>query len=52
MFKYLFDALPGIEIFAIIALFLFIGLFIVILIWITRIDKEYLKRMRHLPLDS
>jgi hypothetical protein len=52
MFKYLFEALPGIEIFATIALFLFIGLFIGILIWVIRIDKDYLKKMRHLPLES
>ena len=52
MFKYLFDALPGIEIFAIIALFLFVGLFIVILIWVIRVDKDYLKKMRQLPLES
>ena len=51
MFKYLFDSIAGIEIFPIISLILFFGLFIGIVIWAIRADKNYLKKMEELPLD-
>jgi len=51
MFKYLFDSMAGVEIFPIISLILFFGLFIGIVIWAIRADKNYLKKMEELPLD-
>ena len=51
MFKYLFDSIAGIEIFPIISLLLFFGLFIGIVVWAIRADKNYLKKMEELPLD-
>lgn len=51
MFKYLFDSIAGIEIFPIISLLLFFGLFIGIVYWAVRADKKYLKKMKELPLD-
>ena len=51
MFKYLFDSIAGIEIFPIISLLLFFGLFIGIVYWAVRADKNYLKIMEELPLD-
>jgi hypothetical protein len=51
MFQYLFDSITGIEIFPIISLLLFFGLFIGIVFWAVRADKGYLKKMEELPLD-
>lgn len=51
MFQYLFDSIAGIEIFPIISLFLFFGLFLGIVFWAVRADKNYLKKMEELPLD-
>jgi cytochrome c oxidase cbb3-type subunit IV len=51
MFQYLFDSIAGVEIFPIISLILFFGLFIGIVVWAIRADKDYLKKMEELPLD-
>ncbi len=51
MFKYLFDSIAGVEIFPIISLILFFVLFIGIVVWAVRADKNYLKKMEELPLD-
>ncbi len=52
MFKQLVEQLPGSEIFAIISLLLFFGFFITIIIMAGKKDKNYLRRMERLPLDS
>ena len=51
MFQYIFDSIAGIEIFPIISLLLFFGLFLGIVYWAVRADKNYLKKMEELPLD-
>jgi hypothetical protein len=51
MFQYLFDSIAGVEIFPIISLILFFLLFIGIVVWAIRADKNYLKKMKELPLD-
>ncbi len=51
MFQYLFDSIAGIEIFPIISLLLFFSLFLGIVFWAVRVDKDYLKKMEELPLD-
>jgi cytochrome c oxidase cbb3-type subunit IV len=51
MFQYIFDSIAGIEIFPIVSLFLFFGLFLGIVYWAVRADKDYLKKMEELPLD-
>lgn len=51
MFQYLFDSIAGVEIFPIISLLLFLGLFLGIVYWAVRADKNYLKKMEEMPLD-
>jgi len=51
MFQYVFDSIAGIEVFPIVSLILFFCLFIGIVIWAVRADKDYLKKMEELPLD-
>jgi cytochrome c oxidase cbb3-type subunit IV len=46
------NKIQGIEIFPIISLLIFISFFIVLVIWIIKIDKKYLSDMSQLPLDN
>ena len=52
MFKQLVEQLPGSEIFAIISLVLFFSFFITVIIMAWKKDKNYLRIMEQLPLDS
>jgi preprotein translocase subunit YajC len=51
MLKNLFESMPGIQVYGIAVLILFMILFIVIIFRIMRTDKQYLKKMSELPLD-
>jgi cytochrome c oxidase cbb3-type subunit IV len=46
------QAIEGIGIYPIISMLIFISFFLVILIWIMKIDRDYLVRMSILPMDS
>ena len=52
MFNQLFDSITGFEIFPIVSMILFFILFLGIVYWAVRVDKEYLKKMKELPLDN
>ena len=52
MLNRLFQNVPGIQIYGIFVLLLFIITFIVIVIRVWRTDKKYLKKMSELPLDQ
>jgi len=52
MFKEILTSISGVEIWPIIALFLFIGAFIAIVIWVIRLDKRFIKKMEDLPLEK
>ena len=51
MLKQLFESVPGIQIYGVVVLILFITLFLLIIIRVIRTDKQYLKKMSELPLD-
>ena len=51
MLKQLFESVPGIQIYGVAVLILFIALFLLIIIRVIRTDKQYLKKMSELPLD-
>ena len=51
MFKYIVEQLPGSDYYGIISLVMFFTFFIGILIMVFRADKEYLKKMEHMPLE-
>ena len=42
----------GIGIYGVISLLLFFGVFVGVLVWISRMRKPYLKKMKNLPLES
>jgi hypothetical protein len=51
MIKNLFEAMSGIEIFGIVSTILFFIVFTAIIIWSLKADKQYLDKMRKMPLD-
>ena len=52
MFKDIFKAMSGIEVYAIVSLLLFFLIFLGVVYWSIKVDKKYLNKMKHLPLDS
>jgi len=52
MYKDILQSIDGIEFYAIGAMVLFILFFIGMIIWVIRVDKNYIKRMSELPLKE
>jgi len=51
MFKHYFEQVQNIGIFPVISLIIFFSFFVILIIWLTRLDKQHVSDMRHLPLD-
>jgi len=51
VFQFLFESTPGIQTFAIIALFIFFVFFTIALIWAIRTDNAYINHLKYLPFD-
>jgi hypothetical protein len=51
MFSHYFEQINNIELFPVISLLLFFTLFIFLVIRVIYLKKDYLNRMRELPLD-
>lgn len=49
--KYL-SSLEDISTFGIIGLVIFFGIFILLLVWVIKLDKNYLAKMENLPLEN
>jgi cytochrome c oxidase cbb3-type subunit IV len=52
MFKYYFEQIKGIDIYPIISLTIFFTFFIILLIWVIKVDKKYISKMSGLPLEG
>ena len=52
MFKNYLQAIEGIEIYPVIGLIIFFIVFILVVIWVLKIDVDYIRKMEKLPLDS
>ena len=52
MFKHYFERIDGIEIYPIISLLIFFIFFILLFIWVVKVDKRYISKMKNLPLES
>ena len=52
MFKHYFERIEGIEIYPIISLIIFITFFVGLIIWVIRVDKKYINRMKELPMEG
>ena len=51
MISDLLRSIPGLEIFPVIALFLFVAVFALIILWVVKLDKRTVNKMANLPLD-
>jgi len=52
MIRNLLQSIEGVEIYPLISLIVFLVFFVAILVWMLMIDKNYIKEMEQLPLDS
>ena len=52
MFKHYFEGIYNVHIWPMISFAVFFVFFIALLIWVLKVDKGYIQRMKHLPLDS
>jgi hypothetical protein len=52
MYKNILQTIENIEIWPIISLIIFFIFFLGVLIYIIRVDKNYIKRMKEMPLDD
>lgn len=52
MIRDLLQSIEGVEIYPLISLIVFVIFFIAMLVWMLKIDKNYIKEMEQLPLDS
>lgn len=47
-----FSSLEGISTLGIIGLVAFFGMFILLVVWVVKLDKHYLAKMGNLPLEN
>lgn len=52
MYKEVLRAIVGIEVFPILSLLIFVTVFIVMLVWVLRLDRGRLAQYAHLPLED
>ena len=52
MIKELLQSIEGVTIYPIISLIVFVLFFAIILIWMFKVDKNYIKKMENLPLEK
>lgn len=52
MFNNYLQAIEGVEIYPVIGLIIFLVVFTSVVIWVLRIDKNYLREAERLPLDN
>ncbi len=52
MFKYYFEQVHNVEIWPIISLTIFMLFFAGLLIWVFKADKNYINKMKNLPIDG
>ena len=52
MIRNVLQAIGGIEIYPIISLLIFFGLFASVLIWFFRVDKDHVQHMASIPLND
>jgi cbb3-type cytochrome oxidase subunit 3 len=52
MYKEILRTIVGIEVFPILSLLIFVTVFVVMLVWVLRLDRRTLAACAHLPLDD
>jgi hypothetical protein len=52
MIRDVLQSLEGIELYPIISLIIFVSFFVSLIIWMIKVDKKYIKKMKNLPLEK
>ncbi len=52
MIRNYLQTIEGVEIYPLISLIIFVIFFVLMLVWMLKVDKNYIKEMEQLPLDS
>jgi Ca2+/Na+ antiporter len=52
VYKELLQSIDGVSVYPIISLVVFVLFFIVILVWMLKVDKKYIKKMENLPFEQ
>lgn len=52
MYKNVLQSIEGISIYPIVSLVIFVLFFAIMIIWLVKADKNYIRRMSNLPLES
>lgn len=52
MIKEYLQSIDGVSIYPIISLIVFILFFAIIIVWLFKVDKNYLKKMENLPFEK
>ena len=52
MYKDILQSISGIELYAIVAMVIFILFFAGIAVWVINVDRKYIKRMSELPIEE
>lgn len=52
MYKDILQSIEGVSVYPIISLIVFVLFFAAIIIWMIKVDKNYIKKMENLPFDN
>ncbi|MCU0342305.1 MAG: cbb3-type cytochrome c oxidase subunit 3 [Ignavibacterium sp.] len=52
MYKDILQSIEGISVYPIISLIVFVLFFVVILVWMIKVDKKYINKMENLPFEN
>jgi hypothetical protein len=52
MFKHYFESIDGIEIYPLFSLVVFFLFFAALIIWVFKVNKDYLRKMEVIPLEN
>jgi Ca2+/Na+ antiporter len=52
MYKEILQSIEGVSVYPIISLIVFVLFFALIIIWLLKVDKNYIKKMENLPFEN
>lgn len=52
MFKHYFELIENVSIWPIVSLTIFFGFFLLMILWLFKVDKNYIRKMKNLPFDD
>jgi cytochrome c oxidase cbb3-type subunit IV len=52
MYKDILQSIEGVSVYPVFSMIVFVLFFAAIIIWLVRVDKNYIKKMENLPLEK